>query len=83
MIGFFTQASSRFYKQACLIILGLLVAHTACFIASVTLINAQDQYIQEVDDAGAAVITLHRMAIDCRWVDIRFTFHCCVTRVVM
>jgi hypothetical protein len=42
------------------------VAHTACFIVSVSLISAQSQYITEVDDAGNAVITLHRMAIDCR-----------------
>jgi hypothetical protein len=61
-----SQASTRFYKHACLLILGLFAAHTACFIASVTLINAQNQYITEVDDAGNAVITLHHMAIDCR-----------------
>ncbi|WIA17635.1 hypothetical protein OEZ85_014441 [Tetradesmus obliquus] len=63
------KAAARFYKHACLLTLGLFVAHTACFAASVSLINAQNQYIQEVDDAGAAVITLHRMAIDCRVLD--------------
>lgn len=62
------QANNRFYKHTVLVILGLLVAHMVCFIASVVLIESQKQYIEEVVDAGSAVITLHRMCLDCRWV---------------
>jgi hypothetical protein len=48
-------------------VLGLLLAaHLACFIASVVMLDAQKQYIDEVDGAGVACIAMHRMAIDCR-----------------
>eukprot|EP00878_Enallax_costatus_P031470 GHUV01034416.1.p1 GENE.GHUV01034416.1~~GHUV01034416.1.p1 ORF type:complete len:452 (+),score=95.23 GHUV01034416.1:594-1949(+) len=63
------KANTRFYKHTVLVILGLLIAHMACFIASVALIDGQKQYIEEVVDAGSAVITLHRMALDCRVFD--------------
>lgn len=61
------QASTRFYRHTVLVIAGLLVAHIACFIASVVLIDSQQQYIDEVEHAGNAVIALHKMAIECRY----------------
>lgn len=66
LLSLHLQPSNRFYKHTVLVIAGLLCAHLACFIASVVLIDAQRQYIDEVVDAGSAVITMHRMAIDCR-----------------
>ena len=59
------QLTVRFYSQTLWIILLLAAAHLGCFIASVVMLDAQKQYIDEVDDAGVACIAMHRMAIDC------------------
>jgi hypothetical protein len=53
------------------VIVLLLAAHLACFVASVVLLDAQRQYIEEVDSAGTACIAMHRMAIDCRCACVR------------
>jgi hypothetical protein len=60
------QYATRFYKHTVMVLGLLLAAHLACFIASVVMLDAQKQYIDEVDDAGVACIAMHRMAIDCR-----------------
>lgn len=56
----------RFYTHTVAVIALLVAAHLACFAASVVLLEAQKQYIDEVDDAGISCIAMHRMAIDCR-----------------
>ena len=45
-----------------------LCAHTHTCKRSVVLIDGQKLYIEEVDVAGDAVIALHRMIIDAKWV---------------
>jgi len=60
-----TKAGARFKQHTVLLALGLIVAHLACFVASVVLIDNQRQYINEVDDAGNAVITMHQIATSC------------------
>jgi len=62
------QSTTRFYSHTVAVIGLLALAHLACFVASVVMLDAQKQYINEVDDAGIACIAMHRMAIDCRCV---------------
>jgi hypothetical protein len=62
------QFATRFYSRTVAVIGLLVVAHLACFIASVVMLDAQKQFIDEVDDAGVSCIAMHRMAIDCRYV---------------
>ncbi|KAI8475137.1 MAG: hypothetical protein J3K34DRAFT_517581 [Monoraphidium minutum] len=57
---------TAFRARAGLVVLGLLAVHTAFFVATITLIQGQEQYVHEVDDASSAVIGLHRMLLDCR-----------------
>lgn len=63
------QSTTRFYSHTVAVIGLLALAHLACFVASVVMLDAQKQYINEVDDAGVACIAMHRMAIDCRCVE--------------
>lgn len=60
------QSTLRFYSHTVAVIGLLLAAHIAFFATSVGLLDAQKQYIDEVDDAGVACIAMHRMALDCR-----------------
>jgi hypothetical protein len=58
--------SRRFFRQTSLVILSLLVAHLVCFAVSITMIQSQEQYVQEVDVAGSAVVEMHQAAINAR-----------------
>lgn len=62
----YLQNTFRFYHHTVAVIALLAMAHLTCFVVSVVMLNAQKQYIDEVDDAGIACIAMHRMAIDCR-----------------
>jgi hypothetical protein len=60
------KVPDRFYSHTVMVTVLVMVIHLACFIASVVLLESQKSFITEVDDAGSAVIAMHRMAIDCR-----------------
>eukprot|EP00879_Flechtneria_rotunda_P028986 GHRR01031235.1.p1 GENE.GHRR01031235.1~~GHRR01031235.1.p1 ORF type:complete len:764 (+),score=228.21 GHRR01031235.1:75-2366(+) len=63
------KASTRFHKHTLAIIVFLLVAHIGCFITSIAVISGEKTLIDEAVDAGTAIISMHRVAIDCRVLD--------------
>jgi len=60
----FLQHSHRYHYHSIFMLLGIMVVHIACFATSVSLLNKQQAFMDEVDVAGEAVIAMHRTLID-------------------
>jgi organic hydroperoxide reductase OsmC/OhrA len=58
----------RYYRHTINVLLILVAAHIACFSATFELIRQEVHYVHEVDNAGKAMVAMHRIAIKTRFV---------------